>query len=178
MLDLAVIGAGPHALSLLTRLVDNEPDLLTERERVRVASKAGSRGKSHAAVRKHLQRRFDGASCLSNVAVIDTHGQWLAQWKSDFAALDIQHTRSHADLHPCPFDFQSLRVWAEAKGREAEMVAMDHIDRDASRALGYAGPYSLVGTPLFNDFCDALVQRYGLAPLVQRGVVELSLIHI
>ena len=29
-LDLCVIGAGPHALSLLTRLVDDEPDLLTE----------------------------------------------------------------------------------------------------------------------------------------------------
>ena len=43
MLDLVIIGAGPHALSLLGRLVEEAPDLLTERERVRIAHKAGSR---------------------------------------------------------------------------------------------------------------------------------------
>ena len=55
VLDLVVIGAGPHALSLLARLVDPDPDLLTERERIHIVKKAGSRGKSHAAVRKALK---------------------------------------------------------------------------------------------------------------------------
>ena len=49
-LDLLVIGAGPHALSLLTRLIDDDPDLLTEKERMHVVKKAGSRGKTHKAV--------------------------------------------------------------------------------------------------------------------------------
>ena len=31
-LDLLVIGAGPHALSLITRLVDDDPDLMSEEE--------------------------------------------------------------------------------------------------------------------------------------------------
>lgn len=167
-----MIGAGPHALSVVCRLVDDEPDLLTERERVRVASKAGSRGRSHAAVRKHLKRKFDGAARLPRVAVVDAHGRWMAQWERDFAALGIAHTRSHADLHPCPFDFASLRVWAEAKGRQDEMWPMEYIDREASRAAGFAGPYVLPGARLFADFCASLVERYSLAPLVRCGTVE------
>ena len=178
LLDLVVIGAGPHALSLLSRLVDDAPDLLSEKERVRIAHKAGSRGKSHATVRKHLQRKaYDGAEKLPRVVVIDAHGEWLAQWRADFEALDIRHTRSHSDLHPCPFDFASLRVWAEIKGRQSEMVEMDHLDRDHSRSLGYGGPFTLVGTSLFNDFCASLVDRYGLSPLVRAGkVVDVRII--
>ncbi len=171
MLDLCVIGAGPHALSLLTRLVDDEPDLLTEAERTRIMHKAGSRGRSHAAVRKHLQKKYDGASALSRTAVIDAHGRWMAQWEADFAALGIEHTRSHADLHPCPFDFASLRAFAEAKKRTSQLWHMQYIDREAARAAGYGGPYSLPGTELFREFCASLVERYGLAPLVRRGTV-------
>ena len=172
MLDLLVIGAGPHALSLVCRLIDDDPDLLTERERVRIMQKAGSRSRSHAAVRRHLKKKFDGSVRLPGVAVIDMHGHWMAQWERDFSALAIPHTRSHADLHPCPYDFQSLRVWAETQRRDAEMWHMQYIDREASRAQGYAGPYVLPGTQLFVDFCRSLVERYGLDPLVSRGSVE------
>ena len=63
-LDLVVIGAGPHALSLLARLIDDEPDLLTERERVTVAKKAGTKGRSHGTIRKHLKRKFNAAERL------------------------------------------------------------------------------------------------------------------
>ena len=56
---LAVIGAGPHALSLLCRCIDDEPDLLTEEQRVHVATKAGRRGRTWAEVQKHLRKRFD-----------------------------------------------------------------------------------------------------------------------
>ena len=120
-LDLLIIGAGPHALSLLCRLVDDDPDLLSEKERTRIMHKAGTRARPHKTVQKHLKRRFDGAAALQRTVVIDHHGAWMAQWKRDFGALGIRHTRSHADLHPCPYDFQSLRVWAEMKHREPEM---------------------------------------------------------
>ena len=43
--DVVVIGAGPHALSLVCRLVDDEPDLLDEAARSHIMSKAGSRGR-------------------------------------------------------------------------------------------------------------------------------------
>ena len=62
---------------------------------------------------------------------------------------------------PPPPDFQSLRVWAKMKRREDEMWHMEYIDRGAARAEGYAGPYELPGTALYNDFCRSLVDRYG-----------------
>ena len=76
MLDLVVVGAGPHAASLLCRLIDDEPDLLTERERVHVVQKAGKRGRSWATVKKHLKKTFNGAARLKKgVAVVDLHGR-------------------------------------------------------------------------------------------------------
>jgi hypothetical protein len=178
LLDLLVIGAGPHALSLLTRLITDDPDLLTERERVHIMHKAGSRARSHDEVKKELKKRYRAAEALPRTLVVDTHGRWMAQWASDFEALDIEHTRSNADLHPCPFDFQSLRVWAATQRREDEMYPMRHIDRDAARKRGYGGPFLLPGTHLFLDFCAELVERYELAPLVTQGTVaEVRLIE-
>ena len=63
MLDLLVIGAGPHALSLLARLVDDEPDLLTESQRTFTMSKA-RHAKPKEVVREHLKRRFDAVQKL------------------------------------------------------------------------------------------------------------------
>ena len=178
LLDLLVIGAGPHALSLLTRLITDDPDLLTERERVHIMHKAGSRARSHDEVKKELKKRYRAAEALPRTLVVDTHGRWMAQWASDFEALDIEHTRSNADLHPCPFDFQSLRVWAATQRREDEMYPMRHIDRDAARKRGYGGPFLLPGTHLFLDFCAELVERYELASLVTQGTVaEVRLIE-
>jgi hypothetical protein len=147
-------------------LITDDPDLLTERERVHIMHKAGSRARSHDEVKKELKKRYRAAEALPRTLVVDTHGRWMAQWASDFEALDIEHTRSNADLHPCPFDFQSLRVWAATQRREDEMYPMRHIDRDAARKRGYGGPFLLPGTHLFLDFCAELVERYELAPLV------------
>lgn len=157
--DLLVIGAGPHALSLLSRLVDASPDLLSERQRTHIASRAGSRARSHKAVASHLLRKEHAPTLLPRTVVIDQHGEWLAQWRTDFTALRIAHTRSHADLHPCPYDFQSLRVWAKENRRQGELLPMRWLDREASRRAGYAGPFVLVGTQLFLDFCAAQVDR-------------------
>jgi hypothetical protein len=96
----------------------------------------------------------------------------MAQWERDFRAYSIHHTRSHVNLHPDPFDFQSLKVWAKMQHRTAELCHMELIDREDSRAVGYRGPFELVGTQLFNDFCQSLVTRYGLQPIVQQGSVE------
>ena len=103
---------------------------MTQRERTQIAKKAGSRGRPHSTVRKHLKRRFDGAAALPRTAVVDMHGQWMAQWKHDFDALGIRHTRSHADLHPCPFDFASLRVCS---------VQCNGLEQPAKEALKAAG---------------------------------------
>jgi hypothetical protein len=76
MLDLLVVGAGPHSLSLVTRLVDDTPDLLTEHERVCKMSdgmkgaNAKYSGRSHPVVREHLRKRFDGAALLRDKVLV------------------------------------------------------------------------------------------------------------
>ena len=71
-LDFLVIGAGPHALSLLCRLIDDEPDLMTEDQRTHMMAKAGTRARAPAAVRAHLKKRFACAcACCAPL-----HGRW------------------------------------------------------------------------------------------------------
>ena len=167
---LVVIGAGPHALSLLCRLIEDEPDLFTEAERTQMTVKAGTGAKGRgpfAAVRKHLSRRVDNP--LAGVRVLDAHGGWLAQWRLNFAALEIAHLRSHADLHPCPYDWQSLRVFAEK--RPDELWHMQYLERDEAHAADWRGPFKLPDARLFLDFCDALVERYGLRDAVETAHV-------
>ena len=103
ILDLVVIGAGPHALSLLTRLSDDEPDLMTEAERGKIMLKAKLM-RPYSAVRRHLKRRYDARERLPKTLVVDNNGGWMIQWFSDFRALGIDVLRSHVNLHPCPFD--------------------------------------------------------------------------
>jgi len=170
-LQLAVIGSGPHAMSLLCRIIDDSPDLLDEGERSRIASKAGTRAAPHVDVKQALKRRFDGPKVLNGVAVFDSHGGWMEQWSQDFSALEIEHCRSHTDLHPCPNDFQSLRVWASVHKRTEESWHMQYLDRDAARASGFVGPYTLPGSKLFLDFCANLAARYKLAKLVRKATV-------
>ena len=168
---LVVIGAGPHALSLLCRLIEDEPDLFTEAERTQMTVKAGTgakgRARPFAAVRKHLSRRVDNP--LAGVRVLDAHGGWLTQWRLNFAALEIAHLRSHADLHPCPYDWQSLRVFAEK--RPDELWHMQYLERDEAHAADWRGPFKLPDARLFLDFCDALVERYGLRDAVETAHV-------
>ena len=120
-------------LSLLCRLVDDEPDLLSERERTRVMHKAGSRARPHKEVHKHLKRRFDGAAALRRTAVIDHHGAWMAQWRRDFGALGI--------------DFKDLS-FALSLALGVEISATDLAKHRCQTLLGRTSTRSLFALPL------------------------------
>ena len=169
-LDLVVVGAGPHSLSLLTRLADDEPDLMTEAERGKMMLRHKTM-RPHSAVRRHLKKCFDPKERLPRTVVVDSNGGWMSQWSKDFKALGIDILRSHVNLHPEPFDFQSLVVWAARERRESELLQMGHVDREACRRAGFYGPFELPGTRLFLDFCADLVDRYGLDSLLMKGTV-------
>ena len=139
-LDLLVIGAGPHALSLITRLVDDDPDLMSEKQRGRIMEDGARRARNRRTVSNHLKKRFDATEMLPRTVVVDSNGKWMEQWRKDFKALDIRYLRSHQHMHPCPFDFQSLRVWAADERREDELKQMKHVDKERCRRRGYLGP--------------------------------------
>lgn len=152
ILDLLVIGAGPHALSMLTRLVDDDPDLLTEFERAKMTVNEGSRlSRDKKVVREHIKKRFDAAKRIPKTLVVDSHGTWMAQWAANFKAFGIKFLRSHYNMHPDPYDFQSLGVWATQRRREYELKQMDVVDRDKCRKSGYYGPFVVPDTDLFLD---------------------------
>lgn len=122
-IDLAIVGAGPHALTLVAHLLQK---------------------------RQSVQDKF---------TVFDPSGQWLSQWKQQFAALEIPHLRSPAVHHPHPNPF-TLRKFSESRSQEL------------------FPPYDLPGTKLFADFCENIITTLELQdqviPLAVTSIKPLS----
>lgn len=115
-IDLALIGAGPHALTLTSHI---------------------------------LQKRN---SLRDKLLAFDPSGEWLTQWRKQFAALEIGHLRSPAVHHPDPNPYE-LRRFAE--NRPSELFP----------------PYDLPGSRLFEEFCANTVKRWDLGDRVIKAKV-------
>ena len=115
-IDLAVIGAGPHALTLMAHI-------LKKRNSIR-----------------------------DKLLAFDPSGEWLTQWRRQFAALEIGHLRSPAVHHPDPNPYE-LRRFAE--NRSSELFP----------------PYDLPGSRLFEEFCDDIIKRWELGDRVIKAKV-------
>lgn len=87
--DIAVIGAGPQALTLITHLLQK-----------------------HKQMRERLSAGFS-----PGFQVFDPSGAWLTQWHGQFAAQEIPHLRSPAVHHP-DCDSHSLRTFASERADE------------------------------------------------------------
>jgi len=87
--DIAVIGAGPQALTLVTHLLQKK---------------------------KKMRDRLS-AGLSPGFQVFDPSGTWLAQWHQQFAAQEIPHLRSPAVHHP-DCDAHTLRSFAENRQNE------------------------------------------------------------
>ena len=87
---------------------------------------------------------------------------------ANFAALEIAHLRSHADLR-VPYDWQSLTS-SPAAGRLWH--AVPRARRGARRWRGPAGS----DARLFLDFCDALVERYALRDAETAHVASIGVV--
>ncbi|MAT61698.1 MAG: hypothetical protein CMH41_08685 [Micrococcales bacterium] len=111
-LELAVVGAGPQALTLLTYLAEHGPRELLERTRV-----------------------FDTSD-------------WLTTWHHQFASYEIPMLRSAWVHHPHPDPYGLIR-FGRQEGRDDEFFG--RIGRPSTR--------------LFADYCDKLLDGYGLREL-------------
>ena len=170
LLDLAIVGAGPHALALYTRLLDEDPDASGDFF-VGVGSRTQSTRTSRRQLFSQKRCRPDMARDFARrVAVIDPAGRWCAQWDKQFSALQIEHLRSTSDEHPACFDSFAMQTFADARKRAGEMRVFD-APRDGARHrqhITHAAP----SADLFLDFCAHLVQRYGIADVVRAGTVD------
>ena len=194
--ELLVVGAGPHALTLLLRLLEPDPDLLTDKVRHARAINT-KKMRPMREVHRHIKDIAQGPSVtlkprkrkgrskkklatlpppltldmiLHKSTVIDLSGScWLGSWKAKFDAIDISQLRSLMNAHCDPFDHRSLEYFAEAKGRGNELITLKDL---AQNDKLFTGPYQVPSTSLFHDFHDALSQAYGIKDIVQQGAVR------
>lgn len=161
-LELIIVGAGPQALALLLRLLDDAPDESGDFF-VGLGSKPRGWRKTRAAVEQQRCSKATAKAILDRVRVIDEGGLWLNRWDDQFAALEIPHLRSPSDQSPCHYDSFALQQFAAARGREHEFV-----DLDPGAVRGgvvcechrFEGNFRLPSTALFRDFCTYLIDQY------------------
>ncbi|KAG2484079.1 hypothetical protein HYH03_017098 [Edaphochlamys debaryana] len=168
MLELLVIGAGPHALTILSRLLEEAPDDSVDAYRRQVRPKAELRqARKHQATCATRRGRLS-AWLQQRVMVVDERGSWMSRWDEQFAGLGIPHLRSPGSVHPDPMSSYALEEWALERRRACELVEMEVMEKSAD----FRGPFDLPGTRLFADFSRDVVRRYCLDAVLRRAKVQ------
>ncbi|KAM9861157.1 uncharacterized protein ACBR49_003989 [Aulostomus maculatus] len=150
MLDVIIIGAGPHALTLASLLSQHNPDpnldpdqgssstwsppRLQPNSEASRSKKAFSKKKRKVAnvssdvtlddqlPRSTISERF--ISPPLRVRAVDCYGEWTALWESQFTALNIPHLRSHTLVHTDPLNKKALQEFLTRHNRTAELHSL------------------------------------------------------
>ena len=167
-LELVIVGAGPHGLALLLRLLDDDPDESGDFF-VGLGSKARAWRRTRADLGRQRCSKETAKAILKRVCVIDEGGSWLNRWDDQFQALEIPHLRSPSDQNPCPYDSFALQQFAAARGRECEFVNLEPGSVPDCECCGFKGNFLLPSTALFRDFCAHLLSQYPAVADTSRG---------
>ncbi|KAM6977846.1 uncharacterized protein FYW47_002653 [Aplochiton taeniatus] len=148
MLDVLIIGGGPHALTLATLLSNPEPDqpppqvaglsmgLQASRNTVwsnrfrRKSKRRGPPTNEHYNNGQTTEWNVPSETSQKvpcpplNFKVVDSYGEWAALWESQFSALNIPHLRSHTLVHTDPFNKTALQEFVVQSGRTAELHSL------------------------------------------------------
>ncbi|XP_028258552.1 uncharacterized protein LOC114433934 [Parambassis ranga] len=139
VLDVLVIGGGPHALTLVSLL--SCPDLDPISDPLRSQPSPETANSKHSISKKKKKRRAAAGQpqeeqlsestiservvCpLLNLRVVDTYGQWATLWESQFTALNIPHLRSHTLVHTDPLNKKALQEFVLKNERSAELYSL------------------------------------------------------
>ncbi|XP_061608632.1 uncharacterized protein zgc:113276 [Phyllopteryx taeniolatus] len=211
MLDVLIIGGGPHALTLASTLSTflRHTELSTGATPSRVLHTGTPRlelnPEIHTMQRKEEEPTQEKHLAKSTVAeglirppvvslqVVDTYGEWTCLWKSQFAALNIRHLRSHTLVHTDPGDKKALQEFAFKRNRSAELHGLPDQARildgnaffndtrlgkkerkrlNVSSNLKKSLSFSLPSTKLSLDFFKDQVARYNLDKVLVKGTVS------
>ncbi|KAM6943130.1 uncharacterized protein FYW49_002227 isoform 2-T2 [Xenentodon cancila] len=150
MLDVLIIGGGPHALTLASLLSSHDPDLNSDsgpdpprtphhsdphksQPKPKTSSNRRCSGtrKKRATVGQTTEEQLgkltksERLTCPPlSLRVVDTYGDWTALWESQFAALNIPHLRSHTLVHTDPFNKKALQEFVLKCERSAELHSL------------------------------------------------------
>ena len=136
-IELAVVGAGPCGLAILSRLS-------------RDCTSTGT----------HELGPESAAAILRATVVIDPAGGWLAAWRRKLGSQGVAQLRSPAFVHPHPSRVidEALLRWAGAHGRRAELDAIAAADvADVPRDR----PWHTPSAGAFDGFCAGLLAEHG-----------------
>jgi hypothetical protein len=169
MLSVVFIGAGPHCLTTLARLLEPDADTSIDQETRRVTPKSEL---LRYWARQYTSKQYRAglaAWLAEHVAVVDASGQsWLARWRQQFDGLAITHLRSPSSVHPDPLDSYALSTWTAQHGRSGEARPL----KDLPKSTDYHGPFHTPSTSVFEDFVADLVVRYCLDSIILHDKVR------
>jgi cation diffusion facilitator CzcD-associated flavoprotein CzcO len=166
--EVLVVGAGPHALTLVAWLLDPEP---MPRKFVDGSQPPPEGWREHDAEverRAVLARKREEEGLRPPLAVVDASGGWMARWDRQFATLELEHLRSHTAMHPDPVSPMALPAFIRRHKLEHCRVPITHIKRTRE----FHGPFHLPSTELFRRFCKGVVERYRMDRLVVKDSVS------
>ncbi|CAL9694986.1 unnamed protein product [Knipowitschia caucasica] len=138
MIDVLIIGSGPHALTLSTLLCGLSPSPLTGQDAA-MSPPSSETPKLHKAPGRSRRRSRTSTAAAGvelpaptqaslapgcRLSVVDSYGRWAALWEGQFAALNIPHLRSHALVHTDPFHKTALQDFAVESGRSSELHSL------------------------------------------------------
>ncbi|CAL8350940.1 unnamed protein product [Merluccius merluccius] len=201
MLDVLIIGGGPHALTLASLLSTLPPDphpadgsAPTQQDLPGLDPKLHRpRTQNHSRARRDKRRANRGATPALDLRVVDSYGEWACLWESQFSALNIPHLRSHTLVHTDPFNKRALLDFAVCQGRTAELQSLPdqgfildenaffsdmRLGRREQRRLNVSSSLKnnmavcLPGTQLTVDFFKEQVERYRLDRILLQGTVD------
>ncbi|XP_068171078.1 uncharacterized protein zgc:113276 [Antennarius striatus] len=150
MLDVLIVGGGPHALTLASLLLSSGPPSNSDPEhdqllsahcsvsqkcqqnpkttsKKRYSSKKKRRTTSGELLEEQAEKltTSETVSCpLLSLRVVDSYGEWTKLWESQFTALNIPHLRSHALVHTDPHNKKALLEFILKQERSAELHSL------------------------------------------------------
>ena len=200
--DLVVVGAGPHALALILRLLAPEPDFLSEHERHERAEYARRQrpiGQVHKYIDQLAVRSSTVLRAPPNTKMCNKRSNNCKSISTDIVPPPIALARLRQStmivdpagdwLEGWKRNFRALGITqlrsptnahADPFDHRAMEIYAKHRDREdelitmpfLSRTNDYRGPYQVPSTSLFEDFHDLLVRSYRVQGMVQKGVVH------
>ncbi|XP_026176057.1 uncharacterized protein LOC113138116 [Mastacembelus armatus] len=151
ILDVLIIGGGPHALTLASLLSNPNPDCIANCDSSlspscldppRPQPNPEASNNKHCSGKKKRRATTVSAgltleeqlakSALSekvvcpplSLRVVDSYGEWATLWESQFTALNIPHLRSHTLVHTDPLNKKALQEFVLKYNRSAELHSL------------------------------------------------------
>ncbi|XP_049327342.1 uncharacterized protein zgc:113276 [Astyanax mexicanus] len=131
MLDVLIVGGGPHALILATLLSNpqqhvssSSADIFQGIQLSKSRSKSGRprSKKRHTGITLEEHNQSTSPPCPPlHFKVVDSYGEWASLWESQFTALRIPHLRSHTLVHTDPLNKKALQEFVLETDRVAEL---------------------------------------------------------